>query len=275
MSVKHMSRSVVRRGMLLSTVLAICAAPAAAQQGVPSPPPPAAAVGSAAAPPQLGERGKNEWIASVLLGTNFQANTDNNILDDILDIDADNDSQGAASFAFSGQIGYLWNYVGLEGLFDFTPSIDVTRAELDGPSANSYMANLITAIPIGPERRFQPYVSGGFGVISMRTDVQDFFLTDLNGAAVDFAGSRQSKFGWNLGVGTSAFGAGAFGFRADLRYFRAGSNNDDVDDVFDSDDVLEDALDGVLETETGDRLTKALVSGIGYWRANFGLAVRW
>ena len=96
------------------------------------------------------------WVASVLFGTNFQASTDRESPLGILDIAGDTDSQGAASFAFSGQIGYMWENVGLEGLFDFTPSVDVTRAEFSEPSANSYMVNLITAIPFGPEGRFQP-----------------------------------------------------------------------------------------------------------------------
>ena len=271
MSVKQMSvGSVVRKGLLLTTVLAMCAGPAAAQQVALSPPP-APAVQTAPAP--IVERSQNEWVASFLFGTNFQANTDRANVDlDILDIDGDPDSQGAASFAFSGQIGYLWNYVGIEGLFDFTPSVDVTRLEFEDPSANSYMANLIVAIPTGRERRFQPYVSGGLGAISMSTSVQDIFLAGTV-TDVDFPGASQTKFGWNLGIGASAFGAGAFGLRGDVRYFRAGSGSNS--DVFNSDDVLEDALDGVLEPGNADGLTRRLLSGLAYWRANVGLALRW
>jgi len=235
----------------------------------------AAALTAALSTPALAQTTSDEthtgWVASVLFGTNFQASTDRENLG-ILDIAGDTDSQGAASFAFSGQIAYLWENVGIEGLFDFTPSVDVTRAEFSEPSANSYMANLITAIPIGPEGRFQPYMSGGIGAVSLSTDLQDIFFPGIV-QAVNFEGASQTKFGWNLGAGASAFGAGPFGFRADIRYFRAASSSN-VDNVL-TDDILFDALDGILETSNTDRLTRGLLSGLSYWRANVGLALRW
>jgi opacity protein-like surface antigen len=275
MSVKQLSvGSVVRKGLLVTTVVTMCAAPAAAQQAALSPAAPAAPAGQTVPVPPPAERSHNQWVGAILAGTNFQANTDraNVDLDNLDDIDVDNDFQGAASFAFSGQIGYLWDYVGIEGLFDFTPSIDVTQLEFEDPSANSYMGNLIVAIPTGAERRFQPYVSGGLGAISMRTGGQNIFFPGIL-ADAEFPGASQTKFGWNLGIGASAFGAGAFGIRGDVRYFRAGSSSNT--DVFDADDVLEDALDGVLEPGTADGLTRELLSGIAYWRANLGLAFRW
>ena len=108
----------------------------------------------------------------------------------------------------------------------------------------------------------------------MSTNVQNIFLPGILADNVDFPGASQTKFGWNLGIGASAFGAGAFGVRGDVRYFRAGSSSNS-DGVFNSDDVLEDALDGVLEPGTADSLTRELLSGIAYWRANLGLAFRW
>ena len=190
----------------------------------------------------------------------------------ILDIAGDTDSQGAASFAYSGQIAYMWENVGLEGLFDFTPSVDVTRAEFSEPSANSYMVNLITAIPFGPEGRFQPYASGGMGAVSLSTDLQDILFPGIVNA-VNFSGASQTKFGWNLGAGASAFGGGPIGFRADIRYFRAVSSSS-VDNLL-TDDILFDAVDRSLETESTDRLTRGLLSGLSYWRANVGVAFRW
>jgi opacity protein-like surface antigen len=269
MSVKQIGvRTIVWKGLLLTTALGMCAAPAAAQQAALSPP------AAQTLPAPIDERSQNEWMASLLFGTNFQANTDRNDADlDLLDIDGDTDSgQGAASFAFSGQIGYLWNYVGIEGLFDFTPSVDVTRLEFEEPSANSYMANLLVAIPTGRQRRFQPYLSGGLGAISMSASGQNIFLGETL-TDVDFPAASQTRFGWNLGIGASAFGAGAFGIRGDVRYFRAGSSSSS--DIFDSDDVFEDALDGVLEPGNADVLTRQLLSGLAYWRANLGLALRW
>jgi opacity protein-like surface antigen len=246
-------------------------APEPPAPAAPPPPPPPPPVAQTIAPPLL--EGRNEWIGSVLFGTNFQANTSNDV--DFLDIDLDDDAQGAASFAFSAQIGYLWNYVGIEGLFDFTPSVDVTRVELEDPSVNSYMVNLITAIPFGENRRFQPYVSGGVGAVSMNIDAQDIFFPVL-GDLVDFDNASQTKFGWNLGVGGSAFGNGPIGFRADVRYFRAASDNE-IDDVLfddDLDDLVDDVVDAVDRTPA-ERLTRQLVSGLGYWRANVGIAFRW
>ena len=90
---------------------------------------------------------------------------------------------------------------------------------------------------------------------------------------MNFTGASQSKFGWNLGAGASAFGGGPVGFRADIRYFRAVSSSN-VDNVL-TDDILEDAVDGILETSTTDRLTRGLLSGLSYWRANVGVAFRW
>jgi opacity protein-like surface antigen len=231
----------------------------------PPPPPPTPPAVQAIVPPLVEERHQG-WIASALFGTNFQANTD--IADlDVLDIDGD--AQGAASFAFSGQVGYLWQYVGLEGLFDFTPSIDVTRQEIDEPSVSSYMANLITAIPFGPNRRFQPYLSGGIGAIRMSADVENILVSEILQEAVEFNNVSQSKFGWNLGVGASAFG-GPVGFRADVRYFRAASSDTLVEDV------LEDDLGDVeLDQARAERLTRQLLSGLGYWRMNAGIAFRW
>jgi opacity protein-like surface antigen len=262
--------------MLVTTVLAMCAAPAAAQepeQPLLAAPPPPPSVAQAIVPP-VHQRSQNQWIASALFGTNFQANTANDV--DFLDIDADNDSQGAASFAFSGQLGYLWRNVGIEGLFDFTPSVDVTRLELEDPNVNSYMVNVVTAIPFGPERRFLPYLSGGIGAVVMKIEAQDILFPVLNDA-VGFTGSSESKFGWNLGIGASAFGPGHIGFRADVRYFRAATNSEDdrlANDLLDLDDTLDDAAD-VIDTPVTDRLTRQILSGIGYWRANLGLAIRW
>jgi opacity protein-like surface antigen len=235
----------------------------------PPPPPPIPPVAQAVVPPLVEEQHQG-WVASALFGTNFQANTD---LADLDVLDIDGDAQGAASFAFTGQVGYLWQYVGLEALFDFTPSIDVTRQEIEEPSVSSYMANLITAIPFGPNRRFQPYVSGGIGAIRMSADVESILVSEILQEAVEFNNVSQSKFGWNLGVGASAF-SGPVGFRADVRYFRAASSDTLVEDVLEE-DLLDDVVDEVLDQTRAERLTRQLLSGLGYWRANVGLAIRW
>jgi hypothetical protein len=53
-----------------------------------------------------------------------------------------------------------------------------------------------------------------------------------------------------------AFGT-HLGFRTDVRYYRAMSDETPVEDT------------------VGETLTETLVSGLSYWRANVGLAFRW
>jgi opacity protein-like surface antigen len=237
----------------------------------PPPPPPTPPVVQAIIQPVVEERHRG-WIASALFGTNFQARTDEAPLE-LLDVDGD--AQGAASFAWSAQVGYLWKNVGLEGLFDFTPSVDITREETSQPSVNSYMANLITAIPFGPNGRFEPYLSGGIGAIRLSADLDSVLVQEFTGEDLNFPNVSHSRFGWNLGIGASAF-SGPVGFRADVRYFRATSSDTLVQDIVNDnlDDPLDEASD-LVDTTAGERITRRLLSGLGYWRMNAGIAFRW
>jgi hypothetical protein len=56
------------------------------------------------------------------------------------------------------------------------------------------MFNLMGAVPIGPEARFQPYISGGLGAIFMRADV----INVLEGGTIE---SNMARPGGNIGGG--------------------------------------------------------------------------
>jgi hypothetical protein len=124
----------------------------------------------------------------------------------------------------------------------------------NNPNVNAYMVNAIGSIPIGEDGKFQPYVSGGFGGVQLRSDV-------LNVAGLPSSGTvtaNQTKFGGDIGAGVMAF-AGNVGVRADVRYFRA----------FTSDDL------STNPNTPADLFAEQLLSGLDFWRANVGVAVRW
>jgi hypothetical protein len=182
---------------------------------------------------------RSHWLASVFAGSNFSTSRE--------DVDIDS----GASFDFGGQLGYLWRGIaGVEALADFAPSMDVsTLAFANNPSVNSYMLNAIGAVPLGAEGQIQPYLSGGFGAVQIAADV-------LQLAGQDSIRSSQSQMGTNIGGGLMGFG-GNFGFRADVRHYHAGSE------------------ENLSATTPADVVTEALLSGLSFWRANAGIAFRW
>jgi hypothetical protein len=195
-----------------------------------------------------------QWFASGFVGSNFSASLDTNIDN----VNLDNESN--SSVEFGGNIGYTWNRVfGVEFLADFTPGFGVSRILdtddlnrlVDDPRLNTYMFNLIAAVPISAGR-FQPFISGGLGAVSLAADVLD------NPLLRDGSTTRSSlnRMGTNIGGGVYTF-AGDIGFRADVRYFHSSSD------------------DNRTATIIADRLTENLVSGLSFWRANVGIAFRW
>jgi hypothetical protein len=95
------------------------------------------------------------WTASGFVGSNFGAGAD------------------SATVDFGGQLAYLYRgMIGAEFLADFAPHFRINNALLaDNPNVNSYMLNVIGAVPIGWDARVQPYVSGGLGGIQLRSDM--------------------------------------------------------------------------------------------------------
>ncbi len=196
-----------------------------------------------------------QWFASGFIGSNFSSSLHSNLDLDNVDIDNNN----SASFEFGGNIGYTWNRVfGVEFLADFTPTfgvsnilnIDDANRLVDDPRVTTYMFNAIAGIPISAGR-FEPYVSGGLGGVSLVADVRDSLLDPDSTSR-----SSLTRLGGNIGVGLYTF-AESIGFRADLRYFRASTDNNRT------------------ATILGDRIVEDLVGGLSLWRANVGIAFRW
>jgi len=203
----------------------------------PPPPPP---------PPPVAEV-HQPWTASGFVGTSFGNSSDN--IEGASDINS--------SMTFGGQVSYAWNsIVGGEFLADFQPAFKVSSLALaEHPNVNSYMFNLIAMVPFGATQEFHPYASGGVGAISMHTALFNF--PGLNDSTI--ARTNESRFGWDLGGGFMAF-ADHVGFRTDVRYYRSSTNNN---------------LDDLVGQDAGVIVTRTLLSGLQFWRANVGVAFRW
>jgi len=208
----------------------------------------------------VAEETRSHWLASATFGSPFSTGSDASDLAD--DIDVIDDDDGGFNFNFGLQLGYLWNgAIGLEAVAEFSPSMDVSNVAFeDEPGVNSYMLNLIGAIPLGPVGQFQPYISGGFGSVQMLADVVQFVQAeplDSNGI-LEAVTTRHSetRFGGNIGGGLMAFGENV-GFRTDIRFFRAAGG------------------DLPTEASPGDQITQAALSGLNYWRANVGIGFKW
>jgi len=212
------------------------ALPAIAAAQVRRTPPPAPAQPDRAS---LNDPNDNHWTAAGFVGSNFGARG------------------GESSVQFGGQVAYLYRgVIGGEALADFAPHFRIDNPLLAGnPAVNAYMANVIGAVPIGSEARIQPYVSGGLGALQLRS-------SDIRTPAVPTSNlttsSSQTKLGGNIGGGVMGF-AGNVGIRADVRYFTVFSNTISTDP----------------NIAAADLFAQNLLSGLDFWRANIGVAVRW
>ena len=243
-----------------AVVVAAMSAPAMAQEGSNQPvPAPSHVTNQATAPAQAIPNNtyssdSDHWVASGFVGTNFGSGfsgTDSNPF-------GINTSNTNSSINFGGQVAYLWGgWVGLEGLAEFSPSFQLSDVNVfsNKPEVNTYMGNGIVAGHWGEHDQFMPYFSGGIGAIQMRATVfqNPLDLTDLT--TVNTNGSR---FGWDLGAGMMGF-AGRWGFRGDVRYYRA---------------TVANSID-ITNLATGTNLTNGALSGLRFWKANVGVAYRW
>ncbi len=237
------------RSLDLILLLALAGAfPVAARAQTPVPPPPTP---PSTPPPATGKpvppntpddkRGPrphdmpSHWIASGFVGADFGGLAD------------------GSSFDFGGQLGYLYHGVaGAEFVGDFSPNFNLRNVVLvERPDVNAYMFNAIAALPIGRDWRLQPYVAGGLGAIQLRSTV--FTPTAAIPGAQAF--TTQSAPGGDLGAGLTAF-LGNFGVRADVRYYRAFTRD-------------------VSAGSSADLVAQRLLSGLDFWRASIGVAIRW
>ncbi len=139
---------------------------------------------------------------------------------------------------FGAQLAYLGRgVIGGEFLMDFSPGNDTLDNALfeSSPDLNSYMFNLIAVAPFGRAQRFDPYISGGIGAVTLNANIFTFnpIVNPLlaNAANVATENISGSRFGWDLGGGLMAWSPKNWGFRGDIRYYKTGG--EDETDVFD------------------------------------------
>ena len=129
----------------------------------------------------------------------------------------------------------------------------------DNPTVNTYMLNVIGAVPRG---NYFPYVSGGFGAVQLRSTIFTLATAAVVNPApittIQTATADGSRFGGNIGGGVMGF-SGAWGFRGDIRYYRSTSNNN---------------IDLINDTP-GSIFAQEVLSGFSFWKANVGVAFRW
>jgi|SRR6188508_2497275 hypothetical protein len=165
-----------------------------------------------------------------------------------------------SSVGFGGALGYTSGWFGAEFLAGFTPNFQMRNQFFsDQPQVNSYMFNLMAGVPVGSAKNFQPFVSGGIGALTLRSDD---LTGEINNEFNENFASDDTQLGGNIGFGIMAF-AENVGIRADVRYFKAFGDN-----------ALEDALN--LNPSTfEDSSPINILPGLDFWRANIGLAFRW
>ena len=138
-----------------------------------------------------------------------------------------------------GWMGGGW--LGVEGDFAWAPQFFEQNGFLTERKVTTLMGNVIIGIPGGKHESFQPYVSGGLGII--RPELSEpgglFVLTDKN------------KLGANIGGGATAFLNRNVGIRGEIRYFRALRQEDSDANTFNLD-----------------------LSKFHFWRGSAGLVVR-
>jgi|SwirhisoilCB2_FD_contig_123_108389_length_2586_multi_7_in_0_out_0_1 hypothetical protein len=204
-----------------------------------------------------GYEDSDHWVASGFVGTNFGTGFTGSGSNP-LGIDTSNTN---SSINFGGQIAYLWGgWVGVEGLAEFSPSFQIADVLFENnPDVNTFMGNGIVAGHFGSRDQYKPYISGGIGAVMLRSTIFLFNPADLSDLTpIGTASNNGSRFGWDLGAGAMGF-SGRWGFRGDVRYYRATTDNN-ID---------------LIDLNTGDTFSQAVLSGLRFWKANVGVAYRW
>jgi hypothetical protein len=237
---------------LIAAVLTVASFDTAAAQTSANPSTPAtvALTPVSTAAQNAGTTDSYRWLATGFVGGGF------------------NSSHSESSIGYGGQLAFRWRGAfGGELLAEWAPGFDFDNAFLvNDQQVNSYMANVIAALPLGGDSGFQPYMSTGIGRIQLKTEVVEPATIELfDGSLGDVGRQNSDRFGWNFGGGVMAF-AGNWGFRGDVRYYRASSDSQSPAVTADLDDP---------PLSAGDLLVRSELSGLEFWRANIGLALRW
>ena len=232
----------------------------------PAPPPPPAPVVQAAPPPPpppapvVAASRTYPWNVTGFIGSSFAIGTPFAGLNAAQLPIGVNVADGGATYGF--QTAYLWRYVGGEVIGDFAPNFRMSSLALaKDPAVNSWMFNAIGA---GTWGWFEPYVSGGIGVVTLRSQTFDdtaIPVVTVQGTlttAQNTINTSRSHFGSNIGAGFFGY-ANQWGFRADIRYY----------------DVTKFSTNNLTNSTVPSDFTQALLSGMTYWRANLGLSFRW
>jgi hypothetical protein len=240
---------------------------APAPEPLPPPPPPEPPPVAAAPPPPLPvavavER-EYPWMATGFLGSQFGTGNTAGGLDAANLPVAANTADGGLTYGF--QIGYLRRYIGGEFIGDFAPNFRMSSLAIaKDPTLNSWMFNLIGGVPIGAGDRFEPFISGGIGGVTLRSQTFDdtaipvITVQGTLATAQNTINTSRTAFAWNLGGGFFGY-ANRWGIRGDIRYYSA--------QKFSTNDLN----NGTVPSD----FTQALLSGLNYWRANLGLSFRW
>jgi hypothetical protein len=246
--------------ILAAFVFALPAAAAAQNQSPPTP------TESVQPPATGGSPLTGRWVASGFVGSNFANNA------------------SPASTDYGGSLAYLWkNSYGAEFDVGFTPNFQLQNNFFGlgvQPQVNSYMANAAWAKALGPDGQWQPFVSAGAGALSLRSGLGS--TTDALGNTLS---PNSTRFGGDFGGGFMGF-SGNWGFKADVRYYRAtGSYNTTPStstSTSPSTPVYAVGVGGVgggvaaaSMTTSSTGLASAALAGLHFWRANIGVALRW
>jgi hypothetical protein len=176
---------------------------------------------------------ENEFVVSGFAGPTFGS--------DIEETDA----------GFGGAFTYLHRgMVGAEFIANFTPDLNFDSGLAEDGNVNNYMVNGIVALPLGEAGRWQPYVSGGLGAMTLSATLED---------PTDVFDVDDTQLAGNIGFGLMGFGE-RWGFRTGMRYI-AGLNDDPVPGNIDAPSDLVDPNDALGE--------------VAFWRADAGIAYRW
>lgn len=191
---------------------------------------------------------ESHWLLSGSLGSDFE--------DDAED----------PGVNFAGTVGWLWRGVlGGEFQSNFSPDFQLegsvaTPFLAEEPAINSYMLNVIGALPFMAGGQFQPYLSGGGGW---------FMLNGQPTPGDDSIDLDQTETGWNAGLGVMGF-LGQLGLRADLRHFTIAG-----DEFAGLDSGVLRARHGAVVDDQEEVIDAGILSGLSFWRGNVGVALRW
>ena len=132
-------------------------------------------------------------------------------------------------------------WLGAEVDFSWAPQFFEQNGFTTERQVTTFMGNVVVSLPHGAHAMFEPYVSGGLGLIrpTLSEPGGIFSLTDKN------------KLGADIGGGATVFFNRSVGVRGDVRYFH-----------------------GLREQDSDPNAFNLDLAAFHFWRTSAGLAVR-